>query len=93
MDFFPSSEKLIFEKENVILFNTFLNLDLFYLIVVNFLWISFIWTFRTSGTLRLKEILYFSIIARGSLKTLACHSLPKYWMQRIGKSWNKMYDN
>ena len=35
--FFPSSEKLTFEKENVILFNIFLNLDLFYLIVVNFL--------------------------------------------------------
>ena len=49
--FFPSSEKLTFEKENVILFNTFLNLDLFNLIVVIFLWISFIWTFRTSRTL------------------------------------------
>ena len=48
--FFSSSEKLTFEKENVIFFNTFLNFDLFYLIVVNFLWISFIWTFRTSGT-------------------------------------------
>ena len=35
--FFPNSEKLIFEKENVILFNTFLNLNLFYSIVVNFL--------------------------------------------------------
>ena len=28
--FFSSSEKLTFEKENVILFNTFLNLNLFY---------------------------------------------------------------
>ena len=35
--FFSSSEKLTFEKENVIFFNTFLNFDLFYLIVVNFL--------------------------------------------------------
>ena len=31
-------------------FQYFLNLNLFYLIVVNFLKISFIWTFRTSGT-------------------------------------------
>ena len=35
--FFSSSEKWNFEKENVILFNTFSNLNLFYLIVVNFL--------------------------------------------------------
>ena len=34
--FFSSNEKLTFEKENVILFNIFLNLNLFYLIVVNF---------------------------------------------------------
>ena len=32
---------------------------------------------RTIG-LRLKEIRYCSIVARGSLKTLACYSLPKY---------------
>ena len=31
------SEKLTFEKENVIFFNTSLNFNLFYLIVVNFL--------------------------------------------------------
>ena len=47
--FFLSSEKLNFKKENVIFLNTFLNFNLFYLIVVNFLQISFIWTFRTSG--------------------------------------------
>ena len=35
--FFASTEKLTFEKANVILFNTFLNLNLFYWIVVNFL--------------------------------------------------------
>ena len=35
--FFSSSEKLTFEKENVIFLNTFLNFDLFYLIVVIFL--------------------------------------------------------
>ena len=35
--FFSSSEKLTFEKENVILFNTFVNFHLFYSIVVNFL--------------------------------------------------------
>ena len=34
--FFSSSAKLTFEKENVILFNTFLNLNLFYSILVNF---------------------------------------------------------
>ena len=34
--FFSSSEKLTFEKENVILFNTFPNFNSFYLIVVNF---------------------------------------------------------
>ena len=33
--FFPSSEKLTFEIENVILFNTFFNLNLFFSIVVN----------------------------------------------------------
>ena len=37
MDSFSSSEKLIFEKENVIFFTNFLNFDLFYLIVVDFL--------------------------------------------------------
>ena len=35
--FFPSSEKLTFEKENVIFQNIFSNFNLFYLIVVNFL--------------------------------------------------------
>ena len=35
--FFSSSEKLTFEKENVIFFNTYLNFNSFYLIVVNFL--------------------------------------------------------
>ena len=35
--FFSISEKLNFEKENVIFYNNFLNCDLFYLIVVNFL--------------------------------------------------------
>ena len=34
--FFSSSKKITFEKENVILFNTFFNLNLFYLIVVFF---------------------------------------------------------
>ena len=34
--FFSCSKKLTFEKENVILFNTFFNLNLFYLIVVMF---------------------------------------------------------
>ena len=32
---FSSSEKLTFQKENVIFFNTFLSFNLFYLIVVN----------------------------------------------------------
>ena len=35
--FFSSSEKLTFEKENVIFFNTFLNFNLFYLNVFIFL--------------------------------------------------------
>ena len=35
--FFSSSEKLIFEKENVIFFNTYFNFNLFYFIVVSFL--------------------------------------------------------
>ena len=35
--FFSSREKLTFEKENVILFNNFFNINSFYLIVVNFL--------------------------------------------------------
>ena len=54
--FFSTSEKLPFEKENVILESIFLNLNLFYLIVVNFLWISFVWTFRTSGTWNLQAL-------------------------------------
>ena len=40
--FFSSSKKLTFEKENVILFNTFLNFNLLYFNVVIFLSISFI---------------------------------------------------
>ena len=47
----------------------------------------------TTIVLGLKEIRYCSIVARRSLKTLAYHSLPKYWMQKIQKSWNKMCDN
>ena len=48
----------------------------------------------TTIVLRLKGIRYCSIIvAGGSLKTLAYHSLPKYWMQKIQKSWNKVCDN
>ena len=35
--FLSNSEKLTSQKENVILFNTLLNVNLFYLIVVNFL--------------------------------------------------------
>ena len=35
--FVLSNEKLTFEKENEILLNTFLNFNLFYLIVINFL--------------------------------------------------------
>ena len=53
--FFSSSEKLNFDKENVIFF-TFFYFNLFYLIVVDFLWISFIWTFRTSGTSQLVHL-------------------------------------
>ena len=34
---FQAVKKLTFEKENVIFLNTFLNLNLFYLIVVSFL--------------------------------------------------------
>ena len=41
----------------------------------------------------LKKIRYCLIVARGSLKTLAYHSLPKYWIKKIQKSWNKMCDN
>ena len=47
----------------------------------------------TTIVLRLKEIRYCSVVARGSLETLVYHNLPKYWMQKIQKSWNKMYDN
>ena len=40
----------------------------------------------TTLVLRLKIIRYcLIIVARGSLKTLAYHSLPKYWMQKIQK--------
>ena len=36
-NFYSSHEKLTFEKENLIFLNTLFNLNLFYLIVVNFL--------------------------------------------------------
>ena len=39
--FFSSSKKLTFEKENVILFKTFLNFNLFYLIAV-FFFVNFV---------------------------------------------------
>ena len=56
-------------------------------------WPSFMkWSLRTI-VLILKEIRYCWIVARGSLKTLAYHSLPKYWIRKIQKSWNKMCDN
>ena len=42
-------------------------------------------TTLTIIVLRLKKIRYCSIVARGSLKTLAYHSLRKYWMQKIQK--------
>ena len=38
--------------------------------------------FINNHRIRSKEIRYCSIVARGSLKTLAYHSLPKYWMQK-----------
>ena len=53
-------------------------------------WLSLIKWSLTTIVLRLKEIRYCSIVTRGSLKTLAYHSLPKYWMQKIQKSWNKI---
>ena len=56
-------------------------------------WPSLIKWSLTTIVLRLKELRYCSIVARGSLKTLACHSLPKHWIQKIKKSWNKVCDN
>ena len=56
-------------------------------------WPSLIKWSLTTIVLRLKEIRYCSIVANGSLKTLAFHSLPKHRMQKIQKSWNKMCDN
>ena len=47
----------------------------------------------TTIVLRLKKIRRCSIVARGLLKSFAYYSLPKYWMQKIQKSWNKMCDN
>ena len=44
----------------------------------------------TTIVLRLKEIRYCTIVARDSLKILAYDSLPKYWMQKLQKSSNKM---
>ena len=61
---FSSSEKFNFEKENGIFLNTFLNFNLFYLMVVIFLWISFIWTFRTSGTLLAANCKFFQFVFR-----------------------------
>ena len=53
-------------------------------------WPSLIKWSVTTIVLRFQEIRYCWILARGSLKTLAYHSLHKYWMQKIQKSWNKM---
>ena len=57
------------------------------------MWPSLIKWLLTIIVLRLMEIRYCSIVARGSLKPLAYHSLPKYLMQKIQKSWNKMEKN
>ena len=48
-------------------------------------WPSLIKWSLTTIVLRLKEIRYCSIVARGSLKTLAYHSIPKYWKQKNTK--------
>ena len=56
---------------------------------LNVVWPSLIKSSLTTIVLRLKGIWYCLIVARGSLKILACHSLPKYWMQKIHKSWTK----
>ena len=48
-------------------------------------WPSLIKWSLTTIVLRLKEIRHCSIVARGSLKTLAYHSLSKYWMQKNTK--------
>ena len=45
-------------------------------------WPSLIKWSLTTIVLRLKDIRYCSIVARGRLKTLAYHSLPKYLMQK-----------
>ena len=51
------------------------------------MWLSIIKWSLTTIMLRLKEIWHCSIVARGSLKTLAYHSLSKYWIQKIRKSY------
>ena len=48
-------------------------------------WSSLIKRSLKTVVLRLKEILYCLIVARGSLRTLTYHSLLKYWMQKIKK--------
>ena len=45
---------------------------------LNVVWPSLIKWSSTTMVLRLKGIQYHSIVARGLLKTLAYHSLPKY---------------
>ena len=55
-------------------------------------WTSLMKWSITTAVLRLKEIRYCSIVARGSLKTLAYHSLPKYWILKI-KYWINIEKN
>ena len=56
-------------------------------------WPSLIKGSLTTTVLRSKGIRYCSIVAKGSFKTLAYHSLPKSWIQKTQESWNKMCDN
>ena len=66
--FFSSSEKLTFEKENVMFSNTFLNLNLFYWIVVNFLQISFIY--------ECSELQVYEIFPKHSFSTVFWNCSP-----------------
>ena len=56
-------------------------------------WPSLIKWSLTTIVSRLKEIRCCLNVARDSLKTLAYQSLPKYWMQKMQKSWNRMCYN
>ena len=59
---------------------------------LNVVWPALVKWSLTTTVLRLKEIRYFSIVARDTLKTLAYHSLPNSKHANVFKNAKRSYD-